>query len=63
MVYFSSESERSNNGHNVIHKKYWESKGKILGWCVEMWDTFNSILDQGVSWNPDIDEDFMHTEL
>jgi hypothetical protein len=25
------------------------AKGKILGHCVEMWDTFNGILDQGVS--------------
>jgi hypothetical protein len=39
------------------------AKGKILGRCVEMWDTFNGILDQGVSRNPDIDEDFMHTDL
>jgi hypothetical protein len=39
------------------------AKGKILGHCVEMWDTFNGILDQGVSRNPDIDEDFMHTDL
>ena len=30
---------------------------------MEMWDTFNGILDRGVSRNPDIDEDFMHTEL
>ena len=28
-----------------------------------MWDTFNGILDQGVSRNPEIDEDFMHTDL
>ena len=46
-----------------VQKKYWQSKGKILGRCVEMWDTFNRILDQGVSRNPDIDEDFMHTAL
>jgi hypothetical protein len=39
------------------------AKGKILRRCVEMWDTFNGILDQGVSRNPDIDEDFMHTDL
>jgi hypothetical protein len=39
------------------------AKGKILGRCVEMWDTFNGILDQGVSRNPDIDKDFMHMDL
>lgn len=47
----------------LVQKKYWRSKGKILGRCVEMWDTFNGILDQGVSRNPDNDEDFMHTAL
>lgn len=65
-VCFSSESE---DGEDIldrpahIQKRYWQSKGKILGRCVEMWDTFNGILDQGVSRNPDIDEDFMHTPL
>jgi hypothetical protein len=66
MVYFSSsdsESEEDGTGAPLIHKKYWHSKGKILGRCVEMWDTFNGILDQGVSRNPDNDEDFMHTAL
>lgn len=66
MVYFSSsgsDSEEDGTGVSLIHKKYWRSKGKILGRCVEMWDTFNGILDQGVSRNPDNDEDFMHTAL
>ena len=47
----------------VISGHYWQAKGKILGRCVEMWDTFNGIVDQGVSCDPDMDEDFMHTEL
>ena len=65
MVYFSSDdsSEGDGTGASLIHRKYWCSKGKILGRCVEMWDTFNGILDQGVSRNPDNDEDFMHTAL
>ncbi|KAH9052208.1 hypothetical protein EDB87DRAFT_1692848 [Lactarius vividus] len=62
-----SESEAddsdSPNSPPIINQKYWQSKGKILGQCVEMWDTFYGILDQGVSRNPDIDEDFMHTDL
>ena len=58
-----SDSEEDDTGAPHIHRKYWRSKGKILGRCVEMWDTFNGILDQGVSRNPDIDEDFMHTAL
>ncbi|KAF8257393.1 hypothetical protein EI94DRAFT_1818008 [Lactarius quietus] len=28
-----------------------------------MWDTFNGILDQGVSRNPEVDEDYMHAEF
>ena len=35
----------------------------ILGCCVEMWDRFNQILDEGVSRDPDVDEDDIHTEL
>jgi hypothetical protein len=63
IVYFSSEDDGPVDHPSLIQRKYWRSKGKILGRCVEMWDTFNGILDQGVSRNPDIDEDFMHTEL
>ena len=63
MVYFSGESDEDKGRPIVIHRRYWRSKGKILGRCVEMWDTFNGILDQGASRNPEIDEDFMHTEV
>jgi hypothetical protein len=41
---------------------YWKKKGKIIGRCVEMWDAFDQILDEGVDRNPDVDEDFMHTD-
>ena len=61
---FSSSSSGDDEGDPmVISGKYWQAKGKILGRCVEMWDTFNGIVDQGVSRDPDLDEDFMHTEL
>jgi hypothetical protein len=64
---FRSDPDLEGSGDNgplpFIDKKYWRSKGKILGRCVEMWDTFNGILDQGVSRNPDDDKDFMHTDL
>ena len=63
VVYDSGGGNNSEDGGHIIQRKYWRTKGKILGRCVEMWDTFNGILDQGVSRNPDIDEDFMHTDL
>lgn len=44
-------------------RKYWRKKGLIIGRCVEMWDTFTQIITQGVSRDPDTDEDFMHTNL
>jgi hypothetical protein len=47
----------------LITWKYWSKKGLILGRCVEMWDTFTQIIAQGVSRDPEIDEDFMHTDL
>jgi len=46
-----------------LNEKYWQGKGKIIGRCVEMWDTFDQILDEGVARNPDIDENFSHTDL
>ena len=47
----------------LIDESYWRKKGMILGRCVEMWDTFNQILDEGVGSNPEADENFLHTEL
>lgn len=35
----------------------------ILGRCVEMWDRFSQIIEEGVSCDPDLDEDGIHTEL
>lgn len=35
----------------------------ILGRCVEMWDRFNQIIDEGVSRDPDLDEVGIHTTL
>ncbi|KAI9451182.1 hypothetical protein BJY52DRAFT_1191187 [Lactarius psammicola] len=58
-----SEPDEAEDGPPLIHRKYWRTKGKILGRCVEMWDTFNGILDQGVSRNPINNEDYMHTAL
>ena len=63
VVYSSGRGNNSKDGGHIIQRKYWWTKGKILGQSVEMWDTFNSILDQGVSCNPNVDEDFMHTDL
>lgn len=47
----------------LIDETYWRKKGMILGHCVEMWDTFSQILDEGVDRNPEVNENFMHTEL
>jgi hypothetical protein len=35
----------------------------ILSHCVEMWDRFSQIIDEGVSHDPDLNEDDIHTEL
>ena len=35
----------------------------ILGRCVEMWDWFSQIIEEGVLHDPDLDEDNIHTEL
>ncbi|KAH9061822.1 hypothetical protein EDB83DRAFT_2675478 [Lactarius deliciosus] len=47
----------------LIDDKYWKKKGMILGRCVEMWDRFNTMIDEGVSRNPTADEDDMNTDL
>ena len=35
----------------------------ILGRCVEMWDIFGQIINEGVSRDPDLDEYEIHTAL
>ncbi|KAN0139553.1 hypothetical protein V8E53_002669 [Lactarius tabidus] len=56
------ESESDNDGATpLVDEDYWRKKGMILGRCVEMWDTFSQILDEGVDRNPEVDENFMHT--
>ncbi|KAN0139214.1 hypothetical protein V8E53_002715, partial [Lactarius tabidus] len=56
------ESESDNDGTTpLVDEDYWRKKGMILRQCVEMWDTFSQILDEGVDRNPEVDENFMHT--
>ncbi|TFY53732.1 hypothetical protein EVG20_g9987 [Dentipellis fragilis] len=57
-------------GENITHndvalfdEKYWEAKGKILGRCVEMWDSFNLILDEGISRDPENDISELRTTM
>ncbi|KAF8268133.1 hypothetical protein EI94DRAFT_1212607 [Lactarius quietus] len=47
----------------LIIWKYWRKKGMILGRCVEMWDTFTEIINEGVSRNTKVDEDYVHTDF
>ncbi|KAH8981631.1 hypothetical protein EDB92DRAFT_1952984 [Lactarius akahatsu] len=47
----------------LIDDNYWKKKGMILGRCVEMWDRFNVMIEEGVSRNPTVDEDDMNTNL
>ncbi|KAH9019362.1 hypothetical protein EDB85DRAFT_2197736 [Lactarius pseudohatsudake] len=48
---------------SVVDYAWWKSKGSILGRCGEMWDNIYQILNQGVSRDPNVDEDYLHTEL
>src|SRR6266702_6582601 len=57
------ESNTDDPTSPLINKQYWKKKGLILGRLVEMWDTFCQIIDEGVSRDPGVDEDFMHTDL
>ncbi|KAI9443878.1 hypothetical protein H4582DRAFT_2071397 [Lactarius indigo] len=60
----SGASDGSSSGDDLlplVDERYWTKKGLILGRCVEMWDTFDQILDEGVARHPDIDGDPTHT--
>ncbi|KAH8984084.1 hypothetical protein EDB86DRAFT_2810987 [Lactarius hatsudake] len=47
----------------LVDRLYWKKKGLILGRCVEMWDTFYQIIDEGASRDPDVNEDSMRTDF
>jgi len=59
----SSEVNSVQDASRLINEQYWRKKGMILGRCVEMWDRFNQIIDEGVSRDPDLDEVGIHTTL
>ncbi|KAH9035081.1 hypothetical protein EDB84DRAFT_1561276 [Lactarius hengduanensis] len=58
-----SEGESDDPMSALVDPEYWKKKGLILGRCVEMWDTFSEIIDEGVSRDPGVDESFMRTDL
>lgn len=59
----SSEVNSVQDASRLINEQYWRKKGMILGRCVEMWDRFNQIIDEGVSRDPDLDKVRIHTML
>ncbi|KAH9036291.1 hypothetical protein EDB84DRAFT_1437712 [Lactarius hengduanensis] len=59
----STESESDDPMSPLVDRQYWKKKGLILGRCVEMWDTFYQIIDEGASRDPDVDEDSTRTDL
>jgi len=59
----SSEVNSVQDASRLINEQYWRKKGMILGRCVEMWDRFNQIIDEGVSRDPDLDKVGIHTTL
>ncbi|KAH9037935.1 hypothetical protein EDB84DRAFT_1437305 [Lactarius hengduanensis] len=58
-----SEGESDDPMSALVDPEYWKKKGLILGRCVEMWDTFSEIIDEGVSRDPGVDESFMRTDF
>ncbi|KAH9024670.1 hypothetical protein EDB84DRAFT_1440627 [Lactarius hengduanensis] len=64
-TYSNSESEGESDDpmSALVDPEYWKKKGLILGRCVEMWDTFSEIIDEGVSRDPGVDESFMRTDF
>ncbi|KAH9028596.1 hypothetical protein EDB85DRAFT_1867775 [Lactarius pseudohatsudake] len=59
----SSETESDDPMSPLVDQLYWKKKGLILGRCVEMWDTFYQIIDEGASRDPDVDEDSTRTDF
>ncbi|KAI9429707.1 hypothetical protein H4582DRAFT_2144993 [Lactarius indigo] len=48
---------------SLIDSAYWKFKGTIIGRYAEMWDNYYQILNVGISRNPNVDEDYLHTKL